>query len=242
MRSPTLTHAPLLALVASRCAALATTLTHAPLLALVAQASRCAALAPHPTLVAGTSLEGKRLELAYVATEHGWDALDFHGRCDDRGSTLVECETRGGLRFGGFNPLGYMSSDDYGSSVNAFIYFFAGDDDAPTRCAALGSGDGCVYDYAKGGPTFGAADLVVGRPKSAVMGGFSGPDTEDMSIGQGSLRTASSSPGGAYARHADWPAAAIAAGELAEVRAWVNADVRPQGSGGGGGGAGWWPF
>ena len=76
MRSPTLTHAPLLALVASR----------------------CAALAPHPTLVAGTSLEGKRLELAYVATEHGWDALDFHGRCDDRGSTLVECETRGGLR------------------------------------------------------------------------------------------------------------------------------------------------
>ena len=211
------------------------------LLALAALAAlrRCAALAPHPSLTAGTSLEGKRLELAYVASEHGWDALDFHGRCDDRGSTLVECETREGLTFGGFNPLGFMSSDDYGSSVNAFIFFVAGDDDAPTRCPALGNGDGAVYDYAKGGPTFGAADLVIGRPKSSVMGGFSGPDTEDTSIGQGSLRTATSSPGGAYERHAAWPAAEIAAGELREVRAWVNADVRPAGEASS---PSWWPF
>ena len=211
------------------------------LLALAALAAlrRCAALAPHPSLIAGTSLEGKRLELAYVASEHGWDALDFHGRCDDRGSTLVECETREGLTFGGFNPLGFMSSDDYGSSVNAFIFFAAGDGDAPTRCPALGNGDGAVYDYAKGGPTFGAADLVIGRPKSSVMGGFSGPDAEDTSIGQGSLRTATSSPGGAYERHAAWPAAEIAAGELREVRAWVNADVRPAGEASS---PSWWPF
>jgi len=38
------------------------------------------------------------------------------------------------------------------------------------KAPVLGSGDGAVYDLAKGGPQFGAADLVIGRPKSAVMG------------------------------------------------------------------------
>ena len=65
----------------------------------------------------------------------------------------------------------------------------------PGNPEVLGSGDGCIYDLAKGGPQFGASDLIVGRPKAATMGGFTGPDTEDTISAQGDLRTATSSPG-----------------------------------------------
>ena len=61
---------------------------------------------PSNELVAGTSLAGKNLECAYLASRDGWGASDFHRCVDDCGSTLVVCETQRGLTFGGFNPLG----------------------------------------------------------------------------------------------------------------------------------------
>ena len=76
---------------------------------------------PSAELVAGTSLAGKNLECAYLASRDGWGASDFHRCVDDCGSTLVVCKTQRGLTFGGFNPLGYRSTDDYGGTSNAFI-------------------------------------------------------------------------------------------------------------------------
>ena len=198
---------------------------------------------PSAELVAGTSLAGKNLECAYLASRDGWGASDFHRCVDDCGSTLVVCETQRGLTFGGFNPLGYRSTDDYGGTSNAFIFYEV--EGVPRKSRVLGSGDGCIYDLAKGGPQFGASDLIVGRPKAATMGGFTGPDTEDTISAQGDLRTATSSPGSSYERDPSWPASAIASGKLRDVSCWVNADLarstapaefslpKPPG---------WWPF
>ena len=179
---------------------------------------------PSAELVAGTSLAGKNLECAYLASRDGWGASDFHRCVDDCGSTLVVCETQRGLMFGGFNPLGYRSTDDYGGTPNAFI-FYEDADGVARKSRVLGSGDGCIYDLAKGGPQFGASDLIVGRPKAATMGGFTGPDTEDTISAQGDLRTATSSPGSSYERDPSWPASAIASGKLRDVSCWVNADL-----------------
>ena len=188
-------------------------------------------------------MAGKNLECAYLASRDGWGASDFHRCVDDCGSTLVVCETSRGLTFGGFNPLGYRSTDDYGATANAFIFYEV--EGIPRKSRVLGSGDGCVYDLAKGGPQFGASDLIVGRPKAATMGGFTGPDTEDTISAQGDLRTATSSPGSSYERDPSWPASAIASGKLRDVSCWVNADLarstapaefslpKPPG---------WWPF
>jgi hypothetical protein len=178
---------------------------------------------PSAELVAGTSLAGKNLECAYLASRDGWGASDFHRCVDDCGSTLVVCETQRGLTFGGFNPLGYRSTDDYGGTSNAFIFYEV--EGVPRKSRVLGSGDGCIYDLAKGGPQFGASDLIVGRPKAATMGGFTGPDTEDTISAQGNLRTATSSPGSSYERDPSWPASAIASGKLRDVSCWVNADL-----------------
>jgi hypothetical protein len=50
------------------------------------------------------------------------------------------------------------------------------------------------------------ADLKIGEPKAAVMGGFTGPGMEDTSVNAGNLKQGSSSIGGAYEDvQNDWP-------------------------------------
>ena len=110
------------------------------------------------------------------------------------------------------------------------------------HCAAFDSfspsfniGNAAIFDYATGGPCFGAADLHIGSPKAAIMGGFAGPGMEDTKINAGNLREGFSSPGGAYDAPRGWPAKGKFL--LAEVEVYVNADVRKDDVA-----AGWWPF
>lgn len=70
----------------------------------------------------------------------------------------------------------------------------------------LPGGNAAVFDYATSGPNFGASDLAIGPPKGAVMGGFAGPDAEDISTNAGNLREAKSVSGITYDTTAAWPA------------------------------------
>lgn len=186
-------------------------------------------------LVAGTSLDNKDLVCAYKASRDGWSAINFHEAVDGRGSGLVVALGRSGAVFGGFNPIGWMSTDDYGSSNSAFLWFLKGNQ--AVKCPVLSGGNAAVFDYAAGGPCFGAADLQLGSPQAAVMGGFAGPDMEDTSANAGSLKEGSSSAGGAYEIVSGWPARGKF--QLAEVEVYCNADIVPSSSSGG---ASWWPF
>lgn len=184
-------------------------------------------------LLAGTSLGNKELVCAYKASRDGWSAIDFHEAVDGRGSGLVVALGRSGAVFGGFNPLGWMSTDDYGSSNSAFLWFMKGNQ--PVKCPVLSGGNAAVFDYAAGGPCFGAADLQLGAPQAAVMGGFAGPDSEDTSTNAGSLKQGSSSVGGAYESRSGFPARGKF--QVAEVEVYCNADIIPSSSNGS-----WWPF
>ena len=73
-----------------------------------------------------TSLADVELECAYKASRDGWSAIDFHQAVDERGSGLVVALSRSGAIFGGFNPLGWRSTDDYSSSNAAFLWFLQG--------------------------------------------------------------------------------------------------------------------
>jgi TLD len=73
-----------------------------------------------------TSLQGKSLQCAYKATRNGWSATDFHDAVDDLGSGLVVALSRSGALFGGFNPLGWRSTDDYFNSNSAFLWYTTG--------------------------------------------------------------------------------------------------------------------
>ena len=85
------------------------------------------------------------------------------------------------------------------------------------------SGNAAVFDYATGGPCFGAADLVIGEPKAAVMGGFAGPDMMDSSVNAGSLKGGRSTVGGSYDFVNGWPVRGKF--ELVQLEVYCNAAI-----------------
>lgn len=83
------------------------------------------------------------------------------------------------------------------------------------------------------------ADLKIGEPKAAVMGGFTGPGMEDTSVNAGNLKQGSSSVGGAYEDvQNDWPIRGKF--QLVELEVYCNANIKP--TGGADGGFKLWPF
>ncbi len=64
----------------------------------------------------------KNFYLLFRASKHGWNAEDFHRKCDDQGATLVIVKSSNGSIFGGFASLSWNSSDYYESDPKAFIY------------------------------------------------------------------------------------------------------------------------
>ena len=192
-----------------------------------------------PDVLSGTNIDPDRsnvdVQRVYKASRDGWSAANFHECVDGRGSALVVVLSKSGKRFGGFNPLGWMSTDDYGSSNAAFLWFEQGG--KAVRCPVLSGGNAAIFDYATGGPNFGAADLCIGKPQAAVMGGFAGPDAEDLSASSGNLREGNSSPGGAYDMQRGWPVGGKFG--IVEVEVYCNGNIKPSGSGGG---FKLWPF
>ncbi|TVU25823.1 hypothetical protein EJB05_28333 [Eragrostis curvula] len=165
---------------------------------------------PFPmSLVSNTHLRDRELKCCYKATVDGFSATDFHRRCDFKGPCVVVGETAAaGFRFGGFSPEGYRSTDDYYDTLDAFLFYWppAEADASPPPSAPpvvlpkVGGSGAALFDYARGGPQFGADGLLVGAPLTAVMGVFTGPDA---SAGVGDLRSARSRLGLSYARRAD---------------------------------------
>lgn len=170
---------------------------------------------PFPTsLVSNTHLRDRELKCCYKATVDGFSATDFHRRCDFKGPCIVLGRTDRGFRFGGFNPEGYRSTDDYYDTLDAFLFYWP-EGPAPTTTTTqeakasplmpevlpkVGGSGAALFDYARGGPQFGADGLLIGPPLTAVMGVFTGPDA---SSGVGDLRSARSRLGLSYARRAD---------------------------------------
>lgn len=90
-------------------------------------------------LVATTNLASSDLKCVYKASRNGWSAIDFHQSVDGKGSALVVALSRSGTLFGGYNPAGWISSDDYRLSNSAFLWFI--DKSAkPIKCPIFSGG------------------------------------------------------------------------------------------------------
>lgn len=174
------------------------------------------------SIVEGTYLaQGGDLERVYKASKDGWSAIDFHRAVDGKGSAVVVARGIAGQTFGGFNPNGWRSTDDYYSSTAAFLWCLQGN--RVVKLPIMAGGNCAVFDYATSGPCFGSADLMIGPPRAAVMGGFAGPDAEDISKSAGSLRSCKSAVGTTYENERAWP---VRGGmKLVEVEVYCNANV-----------------
>ncbi|MQL91626.1 hypothetical protein Taro_024240 [Colocasia esculenta] len=160
-----------------------------------------------PALVARTFLEGRELKCCYRASIDGFTATCFHNNCDFKGPCVVLGYTTTSFKFGGFNPEGYRSTDDYYDTFDAFLFYWEGTsckdgdgDGDPIILPKVGGSGAALFDYARGGPQFGADGLLIGPPLTPVMGVFTGPDA---STGVGDLRQARSRLGLSYAKRPD---------------------------------------
>eukprot|EP00271_Cylindrocystis_brebissonii_P007507 TRINITY_DN21078_c0_g1_i1.p1 TRINITY_DN21078_c0_g1~~TRINITY_DN21078_c0_g1_i1.p1 ORF type:complete len:367 (-),score=28.23 TRINITY_DN21078_c0_g1_i1:325-1425(-) len=173
----------------------------------VAQEAKYHSTVPLPfpmQLLDSTFLEGRDLLCCYKASLDGFGASAFHARCDFKGPVVIVCTTDNGLRFGAFNPEGYRSTDDYYDSFDAFLFYWVevamSTTDLPIVLRKVGGSGAALFDYARGGPQFGADGLLVGAPLAPVMGGFAGPDTNS---GAGELTKARSRLGLSYEKRPD---------------------------------------
>ncbi|KAL9422682.1 hypothetical protein AB3S75_034876 [Citrus x aurantiifolia] len=155
------------------------------------------------SLVDNTFLRGRELKCCYKATIDGFSATNFHSCCDFKGPCVIIGHTNKSLKFGAFNPEGYRSTDDYYDTFDSFLFYWTdnnGKIDDPITLPKIGGSGAALFDYARGGPQFGADGLLIGPPLAPVMGGFAGPDTNS---GIGDLRQAKSRLGLSYAKRED---------------------------------------
>ncbi|ONI06100.1 hypothetical protein PRUPE_5G040300 [Prunus persica] len=154
-----------------------------------------------PSLLGKTFLSGRELKCCYKATIDGFSAANFHNCCDFKGPCAIIGYTNKSFKFGAFNPEGYRSTDDYYDTFDAFLFYWTDNEIAdPIVLPKVGGSGAALFDYARGGPQFGADGLLIGPPLAPVMGGFAGPDTNS---GIGDLRQAKSRLGLSYAKRED---------------------------------------
>ncbi|XP_057520328.1 uncharacterized protein LOC130800737 [Amaranthus tricolor] len=154
-----------------------------------------------PSLVSTTFLSGRELKCCYRASIDGFSATDFHKFCDFKGPCVIIGYTNNPFKFGAFNPEGYRSTDDYYDSFDAFLFYWQEEEKSdPIILPKVGGSGAALFDYARGGPQFGADGLLIGPPLAPVMGVFTGPDANS---GVGDLRQAKSRLGLSYSKRPD---------------------------------------
>jgi len=169
-------------------------------------ASDAAAL-PLLHLLDGTILQGQSMVLAFDAQRDGWTAKAFHSRVDDRGPALVVASSAGGARFGGFNPVGFASREDYRDSNSAFLFRWQPGEPEEAEAERLARvGSPAIFDFGAQGPCFGADALKIPLGLAPSMGSSYAGVGGTMELGPANAAgstTARSRLGSHYAKRAD---------------------------------------
>ena len=73
-------------------------------------------------LVELCKLSAKQFKLLYRASRDGFQASNFHAKCDNQPRTLTIIKTTEGYIFGGYTAVAWDSSSGYKADPNAFIF------------------------------------------------------------------------------------------------------------------------
>ncbi len=97
------------------------------------------------------------LTLLYSGSAHGWNAIDFHSRCDDKGSTISLFQIKDSDCIGGFTSAQWTSPQSYEDKQDDTAILF---DLTNHRSFPLNKGRHDAIRCEKSwGPTFGRAEL-----------------------------------------------------------------------------------
>jgi len=104
--------------------------------------------------------KGKKIELQriYQGTKDGFDAFNFHEKCDGKGPTLVVLKSQSfGRVFGGYTTIPWAQTGNFASDKKAFLFSLT-----KGKKYSIMNGECAVMHGAESGPVFGAGyDLFV---------------------------------------------------------------------------------
>ena len=112
--------------------------------------------------------------LLYRGTRDGFEANDFHSKCDDHPNTLTIIKASGtSFIFGGFTSVHWYNhfhfyihfrpiyiTSDYKSDSNAFLFSLTNRDNQPCKMRNIKT-QYSIFCYSKYGPIFGANDVCI---------------------------------------------------------------------------------
>jgi len=102
---------------------------------------------------------GQKLNLIYRASQDGFEAVNFHKKCDNKPNTLTVIKTTNDYVFGGYTEQTWNSIGGYKADPNSFIFSLINKDNKPIKIKwSQNYGIFCHNSY---GPTFGGTDLII---------------------------------------------------------------------------------
>jgi hypothetical protein len=105
----------------------------------------------------------KKWTLLYRGSRDGFQAAQFHRKCDNQANTVTLIETTKGYQFGGFTPVVWDSSNTAkaDNSQKSFIFTLKNPRGSDGRKFALAEPSKAIYCGAGYGPIFGVNDIYV---------------------------------------------------------------------------------
>ena len=100
-------------------------------------------------------------ELLYRASRDGWEGSDFHGKCDDKGSTVTLIKSSEGFIFGGYLGRAWHSRGSYISSRGAFLFTLHNHAGLPPTKMSVKRSSRAGYGHKKSLPRFGDGDIIL---------------------------------------------------------------------------------
>jgi len=112
------------------------------------------------------------LELLYRGSRDGFEASEFHTKCDDEGATVTVIKDSDGYLFGGFTDMPWTSEDVNCSTNKAFLFFLHCHSGlGPTKLKQMGDGDEAMYNQSDAGPIFGGNHDIYVEDKANANNG-----------------------------------------------------------------------
>jgi hypothetical protein len=95
--------------------------------------------------------------LSYRGSQHGFRAVDFHGKCNSQSNTVTLIDTTTGCIFGGFTPIGWDSSSGWKEdpTKQSFLFRIKDHRNSEPRTFVLSSSSYAIFCHSSYGPIFG---------------------------------------------------------------------------------------
>lgn len=105
----------------------------------------------------------KKWTLLYRGSIHGFQAANFHAKCDGKTNTLTIVKSTYGNIFGGYTSVALNANNTYYKDLNAFLFSLVNSCDTPLIFEHnLNDNNNSIYGGSANGPTFGSGhDLVI---------------------------------------------------------------------------------